>query len=98
MDITRLLDDAKTLRDDAVRLRRRIHRRPEIGLTLGREDFSYVLQRVPGALTFLGTRPDDGPAHPNHSNRMRVNESALTTGIALHAAVALRFLERHRAA
>jgi hippurate hydrolase len=53
---------------------------------------------VPGALTFLGTRPDDGPAHPNHSNRMRVNESALTTGIALHAAVALRFLERHRAA
>jgi hippurate hydrolase len=65
---------------------------------MGSEDFSYVLQRVPGALTFLGTRPDDGPAHPNHSNRMRVNESALTTGIALHAAVALRFLERHRAA
>jgi amidohydrolase len=59
---------------------------------MGSEDFSYVLQRIPGAMTFLGTRPDSGPAYPNHSNRMLVNESALSTGIALHAAVALRFL------
>jgi amidohydrolase len=60
---------------------------------MGSEDFSYVLQRMPGAMTFLGTRPDSGPAYPNHSNRMLVNESALATGIALHAAVALRFLD-----
>ncbi|HEY3065930.1 MAG TPA: M20 family metallopeptidase [Methylomirabilota bacterium] len=60
---------------------------------MGSEDFSYVLQRMPGAMSFLGTRPDTGPAYPNHSNRMLVNESALATGIALHAAVALRFLE-----
>jgi hippurate hydrolase len=61
---------------------------------MGSEDFSYVLQRVPGAMAFLGTRPDQGPAHPNHSNRMLVNESALVAGIAMHAAVAVRFLER----
>jgi amidohydrolase len=61
---------------------------------MGSEDFSYVLQRVPGAMAFLGTRPDEGPAHPNHSNRMLVNESALIAGIAMHAAVAVRFLER----
>ncbi|HMH48883.1 MAG TPA: M20 family metallopeptidase [Candidatus Acidoferrum sp.] len=61
---------------------------------MGAEDFSYVLQRVPGAMANLGTRPDGGPAYPNHSNRMLLNESALATGVAMHAAVALRFLER----
>jgi hippurate hydrolase len=61
---------------------------------MGAEDFSYVLQRVPGTMANLGTRPDSGPAYPNHSNRMLLNESALATGVAMHASVALRFLER----
>ena len=61
---------------------------------MGAEDFSYVLQRVPGTMANLGTRPDSGPAYPNHSNRMLLNESALATGVAMHAAVALGFLER----
>jgi amidohydrolase len=60
---------------------------------MGSEDFSYVLQRIPGAMANLGTRPDTGPAFPNHSNRMLVNESALATGIAMHVAVALRFFD-----
>ncbi len=58
------------------------------------EDFSYVLQRVPGVIANLSTRPDDGPAFPNHSPRMLVNEPVLATGIAMHVAVALRFLEK----
>jgi len=61
---------------------------------MGSEDFSYVLQRVPGAMANLGTRPDAGDVFPNHSNRMLVNETALASGIAVHVAVALRFLER----
>ena len=61
---------------------------------MGAEDFSYVLQRIPGTMANLGTRPDSGPVYPNHSNRMMLNESALATGVAMHAAVALRFLER----
>jgi hippurate hydrolase len=61
---------------------------------MGAEDFSYVLQRVPGTMANLGTRPDSGPVYPNHSNRMLLNESALATGVAMHTAVALRFLER----
>jgi hippurate hydrolase len=61
---------------------------------MGAEDFSYVLQRVPGTMANLGTRPDSGPVYPNHSNRMLLNESALATGVAVHAAVALGFLER----
>jgi hippurate hydrolase len=59
---------------------------------MGSEDFSYVLQRVTGAFAFLGTRPAEGPAPPNHSNRMLVNESALPVGVAMHVAVALDFL------
>jgi hippurate hydrolase len=62
------------------------------------EDFSYVLERVPGAIANLSTRPENGPAFPNHSPRMLVNESALATGIAMHVAVALRFLEKHQRA
>ncbi len=59
---------------------------------LGAEDFSYVLQQVPGAMAFLGVCPADeqpATAAPNHSNLMRVNESALTNGVALYAAMAL---------
>jgi hippurate hydrolase len=59
---------------------------------MGAEDFSYVLQRVPGAMVFLGARPGGGRAEPLHSSRMTLEESALATGVALHAAMALRFL------
>jgi len=57
---------------------------------MGAEDWSYVLQRVPGAMAFLGTAPPDveEPA-PNHSNRMLLDENAMRNGIALHAAMAL---------
>jgi amidohydrolase len=61
---------------------------------MGSEDFSYVLQRVPGAMVNIGTRPESGPAYPNHSNRMLVNEAALAAGIGMHVAVALRFFEQ----
>jgi hippurate hydrolase len=60
---------------------------------MGAEDFSYLLQRVPGALVFLGARPEGGDGAPLHSNRMRLDEAALADGVALHAAVALRYLE-----
>jgi hippurate hydrolase len=59
---------------------------------MGAEDFSYVLQKVPGALVFLGMCPEGVQffeAPPNHSNRMILNESAMAAGIALYAGVAL---------
>ena len=62
---------------------------------MGAEDFSYVLQRVPGAIVFLGARPPEGPSEPLHSSRMRIDEEAMATGIALHAAVALRWLAQN---
>lgn len=63
---------------------------------MGAEDFSYILQDVPGAMVFLGVCP---PEHPNpfaapacHSNRMVLHEDVMSDGIALHAAVATAFL------
>ncbi|SFA72617.1 hippurate hydrolase [Amycolatopsis marina] len=59
---------------------------------MGAEDFSYVLQRVPGAFAFLGacppgTTPEE--AAPNHSNRVHYDEAALPSGVAMYAAFAL---------
>jgi len=62
---------------------------------MGAEDFSYVLQRMPGAMVFLGVAPHDVShhhAHACHSNRMMMDEDAMANGIALHAAIAERFL------
>src|SRR5712691_1364411 len=63
---------------------------------MGAEDFSYVLQRMPGCMMFLGVMPDGHDDHDHiascHSNRMILNEDAMAVGIAMHAAVAHRFL------
>ena len=66
---------------------------------MGAEDFSYVLQKVPGSMMFLGgTSPDRDPATApaNHSNRVVFDEDAMTDGIALYAGMALRHLARVR--
>ncbi len=62
---------------------------------MGAEDWSYVLQIVPGAMMFLGGTPADrnpSTAPPNHSNRVMFDEQAMSTGIATYAAVALDHL------
>ena len=63
---------------------------------MGAEDFSYVLQRMPGCMMFLGVMPEGCDDHDHvascHSNRMILNEDAMAVGIAMHAAVAQRFL------
>jgi len=62
---------------------------------MGAEDFSLVLQRVPGAMAFIGVAPpgsDPNQCAPCHSNRMTLDENALSAGVALHAAVAWNYL------
>ena len=60
---------------------------------MGGEDFSMLLQRVPGAMALLGVCPadiaDSREAPQCHSHRMRLDEAGLRHGIALHAAMAL---------
>jgi hippurate hydrolase len=63
------------------------------------EDFAYVLQRVPGAMAFLGVRPaGPGPVAGLHSPRMVLDEDALAVGAALLAAVARQALAGSRGA
>jgi amidohydrolase len=62
---------------------------------MGAEDFSYVLQQTPGAMSFLGVcPPGEHPAraHGCHSNRMMLDEDALRAGTAMYAALAMEFL------
>lgn len=64
---------------------------------MGAEDFSYVLEKVPGAMAFLGVAAEDADwasCSGIHSSRMVVDESALPRGAAILAGCALRFLER----
>ena len=59
---------------------------------MGAEDFSYVLQRVPGAMAFLGACPpglEPGSAPGNHSNLVVFDEEPLPVGVALYAAMAM---------
>jgi amidohydrolase len=62
---------------------------------MGAEDFSYVLQQTPGAMSFLGVcPPGENPAraHACHSNRMMLDEDALRAGTAFYAALAIEYL------
>jgi amidohydrolase len=62
---------------------------------MGSEDFSYVLQRVPGAMAFLGGCPpgvDPEQAPSNHSRQVVFDEDALAVGVATYAGAALRQL------
>lgn len=63
---------------------------------MGSEDWSYVLENVPGAMAFLGATPrgtDPFKAAPNHSNLVHFDESTMSTGIALYTAMALDYLK-----
>ena len=61
---------------------------------MGAEDFSYLLERFPGAFVFIGAAPPDGEPQPCHSSRMRLNEDAFPAGVAMYAALALQELSQ----
>jgi hippurate hydrolase len=62
---------------------------------MGAEDFSYVLEQVPGAMAFLGAcppgqQPESAPG--NHSNLVVFDEEPLPAGVALYAQMAMQAL------
>lgn len=64
---------------------------------MGAEDFSYVLEQVPGMMGFLGVAAegsDWSQCCGIHSPRMVVDEAALPRGAAFLAGCAVRFLEQ----
>jgi len=62
---------------------------------MGAEDFAYVLQKVPGAMAFLGATPEGGDWRnccALHSNRMVLDEAVMARGVAMHCAYAEAYL------
>ena len=63
---------------------------------MGAEDFAYVLEKVPGAMFFLGVAPQGdnwASCCGIHSTRMMLDEATLPLGSALLAGLAVRYLE-----
>jgi amidohydrolase len=67
---------------------------------MGAEDFSYVLEKVPGAMSLVGVCPDhirnSLEAPGCHSNKMMLHEPAMANGMAVHAATALAAVDSLR--
>jgi amidohydrolase len=62
---------------------------------MGAEDFAYVLEKVPGAMFFLGASHEGSDWRQCcglHSNRMVLDDTVMARGAAVHAALAERFL------
>jgi len=60
--------------------------------SLGGEDFSYMLQKVPGAMLWVGNGPGEDGCHL-HNTRYDFNDSALPVGVSFFVRLAERFLE-----
>ncbi len=61
--------------------------------TMGGEDMSYFLQKVPGCFAFVGSGPKTGKASPHHSAGFDIDEDSLVIGAELMSRVAVKYLE-----
>ena len=65
--------------------------------TTATEDFSLFLDRVPGAIAFLGTYNEaKGIIYPHHNNRFNIDEDVLPIGTSLYAQFAIDFLNQNK--
>ena len=69
----------------------------EAEISMASEDFSLFLQKAPGSMLFLGIRNETvGSTRDLHNPGFIMDESVLPIGAALHAGVALQWLEEHQ--
>lgn len=65
----------------------------EVKPVLGAEDFSYYLQKIPGAFMFLGAgNAAKGIVHPHHHPKFDIDEDALVHGVEILARGAIDLL------
>jgi amidohydrolase len=62
--------------------------------TMGGEDMSFFLAKVPGCFAFVGSAPKQGKASPHHSPTFDIDEDALVIGAELLTRAAVRYLEQ----
>ena len=66
----------------------------EVPITMGSEDFAYVLERVPGSVVRLGVRKEGWErALPVHTATFDIDEDALPIGAATMASIAIAYLD-----
>ncbi|RVW48068.1 IAA-amino acid hydrolase ILR1 [Vitis vinifera] len=69
-----------------------------VPITMGAEDFSFYSQKVPAVMFELGIKNETLKSdQPLHSPYFVIDETALPIGAALHAAVAISYLDSHAA-
>jgi len=61
--------------------------------TMGGEDMSFILARVPGAFAFVGSAPPDKKSSPHHSPTFDIDEESLVIGAELVTRTVVRYLE-----
>jgi len=61
--------------------------------TMGGEDMSYFLEKVPGCFAFVGSAPrGKGRASPHHSPTFDIDEESLVIGAELLTQTVIRYL------
>jgi len=64
--------------------------------TMGGEDMSFFLAKVPGTFAFVGSAPPGKPGSPHHSPTFDIDEEALVIGAELLTRTVVRYLEDAR--
>lgn len=65
--------------------------------TAGSEDFAYVSHEVPSIMIALAAgQPEKGYCYPQHHPKVKFDETALSTGSAVYAYTAMKWLEEHK--
>ncbi|CAM0907004.1 unnamed protein product [Alopecurus aequalis] len=62
------------------------------------EDFGFYAEKIPAAFFGVGVRGSGEEMHHVHTPHLVIDEGALPVGAALHAAVAIEFLNKHASA
>lgn len=66
--------------------------RDNVQASMGAEDFSYMLERVPGAMVWLGNGGEDGNGAGLHNSRYDFNDMAIPFGVSFFVRTVERFL------
>jgi amidohydrolase len=84
------------LADFVLRIASKLGEVREAPMSMGAEDFSYYLEKVPGVFIILGIRNEGkGIIYPHHHPKFNVDEDVLWRGTALHALLACNYLREY---